>query len=517
MTEKEVIEAIQIMQKYQTETDRIEAKTAEVDYPKKCYDTISAFANKYGGIIIFGINEHNNFIEQDVYDVNDLQKQITALCTNSMEPIIRPEFLCVTYNNKKLLAVKINETPQNEKPCYYKSAGMHKGSYIRIGDSDERMTEYEIYSLQSYKDGIQEDLRPIKRANIEDLDNEKINDYLEKIKKDKPNFSKFSDEKILKLSGIIENSTGERYPTLAGILMFGEYPQGYLPQLFVACVVIPGTKLGDVGEMGQRFDDNKRVEGTIDEMLDQTLTFIRRNIGTKVIIDNNGKRENVPEYPMKALRDAVANALIHRDYSISRESTYIYVQIYDDRIEIINPGDLYGNNRLENLGTDIMQEARNKNIVRLLEEKGDVIENRHTGVATMRREMSNMKLPEPEFLSLRGDFKVILRKEKIGGDRKSTTEVDRSGQKWTEENRREEIEKIDTTQGKILYLLEENPYVTQEALAKKIGVVRTSITNNMKKLKEKKVIERIGSDRKGYWKIQKENMYSGESHSGEYF
>lgn len=432
MTEKEVKNAIEFMQKYQTETDKIEAKTAEIDYPKKCYDTISAFANKYGGIIIFGINEHNNFMEQDVYDANDLQKQITALCTTSMEPIIRPEFLHVTYNNKKLLAVKINEISQNQKPCYYKNAGIRKGSYIRIGDSDEPMTEYEIYSLQSYKDGIQEDLRPIKRAGIDDLDNEKIQLYLEKTKKEKPNLSKFTDEKILKLSGIIENSTDIIYPTLSGLMMFGEYPQGYLPQLFVAWVVVPGTKLGDIGEMGQRFDDNKRVEGTLDEMLEQTLSFIRRNIGTKIVIDNNGERKNIPEYPMKALREAVANALIHRDYSISRESAYIYVQIYDDRIEIINPGDLYGNNRIENLGTDMMLEARNKNIVRLLEEKGDIIENRHTGIATMRDEMRKMGLPDPEFQSLRGDFKVIFRKDIVQKSEQKKTEEDRRGQKRTE-------------------------------------------------------------------------------------
>lgn len=129
------------MQKYQTETDRIEAKTAEKGCPQKCYDTISAFANKYGGIIIFGINEHNNFIEQDVYDVNDLQKQITALCNSCFEPKIRPEFLAVTYNKKKLLAVKINELPTKKKPCYYKNVGINKGSYVRIGDSDEHMTD----------------------------------------------------------------------------------------------------------------------------------------------------------------------------------------------------------------------------------------------------------------------------------------------------------------------------------------------------------------------------------------
>lgn len=399
----------------------------------------------------------------------------------------------ITYNNKKLLAVKINEIPQNKKPCYYKNAGMNKGSYIRIGDSDEPMTDYEIYSLQSYKDGIQEDLRPIKRATIEDLDKEKISNYLEKVKKDKPNFSKFSDEKILKLSGIIENSTGIIFPTLAGIMLFGEYPQGYLPQLFVACVVVPGTKLGDVGEMGQRFDDNKRVEGTLDEMLDQTLIFIRRNVGTKIIIDNNGKRENIPEYPMKALREAVANALIHRDYSISRESAYIYVQIYDDRIEIINPGDLYGNNRIENLGTDMMLEARNKNIVRLLEEKGDIIENRHTGIATMREEMKKMGLPEPEFESLRGDFKVTFRKEK------AKISEQNKNQEFTEEF----TEKFTESEQKILKELIKNPTVTQLQLSEKLGISRRSIIKNMKKLKDKNKIKRIGSDRKGYWEILK--------------
>ena len=166
MTEKEVIEAIEFMQEHQTETEKIEAKTAEKGCPKKCYDTISAFANKYGGIIIFGINENNNFIEQDVYDVNDLQKQITALCTNSIEPKIRPDFLPIKYKGKQLLAVKIDEILQKHKPCYYREAGLNKGSYIRIGDSDEPMTDYEIYSLQSYVEGIEEDLRPVNRAEV---------------------------------------------------------------------------------------------------------------------------------------------------------------------------------------------------------------------------------------------------------------------------------------------------------------------------------------------------------------
>ena len=479
------------MQKYQTETDKIEAKTAEKGCPQKCYDTISAFANKDGGIIIFGINENNNFKEQDVYNVNDLQKQITSLCTTSLEPKIRPEFLVLTYNGKKLLAVKINELPQKKKPCYYKNVGIHKGSYIRIGDSDEHMTDYEIYNLQSYTDDIKEDLRPIKRAEFEDLNQDKIQQYLEKIKDKKPNLSKFSDEKILKLNGIIENSTGKIHPTLAGMMVFGEYPQGYLPQLFIACVVVPGRKLGDVGELGQRFDDNERVEGTIEEMLDKSLAFVRRNIGTMVIIDDDGKRTDIPHYPMKALREAIANALIHRDYSINTEGSYIYLRIFDDRIEILNPGGLYGNNRIENLGTDNILDVRNNTIIRLLEETTDIVENRHTGIATMRDEMKKMNLPEPEFENLRGTFKVTFRKEKSDETVKNFT--GNCTDNFTENFTDREI--------KVLELLKVNPSITQLELANELKTSRRTISTVLSKLKEKGKIERVGSDRKGSWKI----------------
>ena len=166
MSEQEVINAIKLLQKYQMETVEIEAKTAEKDVPKKCYDTISAFANTRGGIIIFGINEENNFKEQAIYKGNDIQNKIASLCTDSMEPKLRPQFLSLEYNNVPLLAMKIDEIPQSQKPCYYKPAGIKNGSYVRVGDSDFPITDYELYCYQSYKDNIQEDLRPYKTCII---------------------------------------------------------------------------------------------------------------------------------------------------------------------------------------------------------------------------------------------------------------------------------------------------------------------------------------------------------------
>ena len=234
-------------------------------------------------------------------------------------------------------------------------------------------------------------------------------------------------------------------------------------------------------------------------MLDKALAFVRRNIGTMVIIDNDGKRTDVPHYPMKALREAIANALIHRDYSINTDSAYIYLRIFDDRIEILNPGGLYGNNRLENLGSDNILEVRNNTIIRLLEDTTDIVENRHTGIATMREEMKKMNLPEPEFENIRGTFKVTFRKEKKEINTKNETEQFSDRQDRTEMDRNK---KMKTTQERILDLIMEDSKMTQIQMAEKLEVTRSTISSNLKILKEKGIIERIGSDRNGYWKTE---------------
>ena len=159
-------------------------------------------------------------------------------------------------------------------------------------------------------------------------------------------------------------------------------------------------------------------------MLNGTMNFLRRNMKTSIIIDENGTRINRTEYPLEALREAVANALIHRDYSTQTENAYISVNMYDDRIEILNPGTLYGTNKLEKLGTATTMEARNSTIVRILEEKGSVIENRHSGIPTMKREMKKNGLPEPEFYEERDSFKVIFRNNVVTNMQVSDTQSD---------------------------------------------------------------------------------------------
>ena len=229
LTEQEVLNAIQFVRNFGTETNKIEIKNASSGFPKKCYDTISSFSNTYGGIIIFGIDEKNNFETVGVYDVNDLQNKISAMCTDSMFPVVRCDFLPVSFEDKTILAVKIEELLYSLKPCFYKPKGLNKGSYVRVGDRDEVMTDYEIYSIKSYNEGVREDLRLNKDSDISDFSFENIREYIKKIRKSKPNLSKFSDEKILKLCGIIKESNGKNIPTLTGTMIFSDYPQAVYP------------------------------------------------------------------------------------------------------------------------------------------------------------------------------------------------------------------------------------------------------------------------------------------------
>lgn len=263
MTKEEVIDAINTIKEFNMETQNIEVKSAEKGFPKRCYDTVSSFANKNGGIILFGFSEEENFKTLGVYDVNDLQKQITSLCSDSMEPSVRCEILPIKYESKDILAVKIIPVSQSKKPVFYKSKGMKAGSYIRVGDRDELMTDYEIYEFESYKNHINEELRLDKNSTIDDLDYEELEKYIIRTMLDKPNFENNNFVQNLQVCRIIGEENGKIYPTLAGTMIFGKYPQMNYPQLFLACTIFPGYEIGDLGDTEERFVDNKRVEGTI--------------------------------------------------------------------------------------------------------------------------------------------------------------------------------------------------------------------------------------------------------------
>ena len=165
-----------------------------------------------------------------------------------------------------------------------------------------------------------------------------------------------------------------------------------------------GASLTDIALMSEK------TYKSIREMLDEALLFVKRNMRTKTIISpTTGRRTDRTDYPITAVREAIINALVHRDYSIHTEGMPIQLIMFEDRIEIHNPGGLYGRITIDQLGK-IQPDTRNPVLASALETLG-IIENRYSGIPTIRMEMEKYNLRQPEFLDERGSFIVKLYKE----------------------------------------------------------------------------------------------------------
>lgn len=403
MLNEELIELANKVCKQKAEEQTVEVKAAHTDCPKRLYDTLSSFSNQdSGGTILFGIDESAGFEIVGVYDPQDLQKKVMEQC-QQMEPPVRAVFTLSELDGKAVCSAEIPSIDLSERPCYYRGAGRTKGAFLRVGDADCPMTDYELYSYEAFRKHLHDDERPVERSTMDLLDIAKIQEYVAQRSADRPGFAQLGKDQAYEMLNITRNGM----PTLAAVMNFGLYPQGFFPQLGITAVVVPGTEIGDVDKDAARFIDNKRIEGTIPAMVEEALSFCRRNMKVKTIIDTEtGVRRDKTEYPVDALREAILNAVIHRDYSIHTEGTPVQLDLFSDRIEIHSPGSLYGRMSVEQLGI-ARPDLRNPALA-IITETITAAEHRYSGIPTMRRAMRECGLPEPKFENRRNEFVVTL-------------------------------------------------------------------------------------------------------------
>lgn len=226
-----------------------------------------------------------------------------------------------------------------------------------------------------------DDIREAERVSYDLLNTDELNAYITKLKEANPNLASLDDETIYTLTHIKHNGSVTFFATL----LFSLFPQVYYPRLCITAVVVPGTEMGDIGINNERFLDNELIEGTIQEMLNKALHFVKKNM----------KYNATSDYPIAAIREAILNALMHRDYSVYTEGTPIQIVMYEDRMEIINP---------------IGRNTKNPALAAALEILG-LAKNKNTGMITIREEMKRHHLREPEFLEENNSFRVRFYKE----------------------------------------------------------------------------------------------------------
>ena len=328
-----------------------------------------------------------------------LEEKIANIVYTMVEPTVA--FHVSIHNLEGKLILKIDVFPGSLKPYHLKNKGEIEGTYIRVG-STNRMADLEtIEELGRQRMNISFDETSIIDATIEDIDLKNIEIYLKKRKEVRDIPEVEPDTEFLKKIKAVRQQNGSIHPTVAGILLFSSEPEDYIQGAVIKCARFKGNEMDE-------FIDPRMITGSLFSQIEETIAFFKKNVKRSAKIEGVYRKEEY-EYPEKAIREAVVNAVCHRDYS--RKGADIKFAIFDDRIEITSPGGLLPQISISDLGTGV-SELRNKIIGRIFNEAG-LIEGWGTGIRRIRNEIEERRLKSPEFKDINSFFKTIIYNEPL--------------------------------------------------------------------------------------------------------
>lgn len=423
LSNEDLTAAVEHMRMAGTDLAEYELKSAEGGFPKSTPESISAFANTHGGVLIFGIRERGGFHAVDI-DVKATQAHCAQAARELVEPPQAPDISVLQFEGKPVVVVNVYEASAAGKPCYVKKLGRIHGSYIRTGDGDHKMSSYEIDRfIENQLRVARNDMAIVEGATISDLDPALLSGWLARARDASFGRSQIlSDEDLMTNRRVISaDAEGNLRPTIAGLLALGKYPQAFFPRLNVVFTAYPTPRKGEIGSRGERFTDSVSIDGPIPAMVVDSVRAVSRNVRHGAIV-KGALREDVPDYPLAAIREAVANALMHRDYSPDACGSPVAVDLYPDRLEISNPGGLFGSLTVERLGQRGATASRNQFLARILEDvpytdydgrTGRVVENRGSGYPTINRELEEALMPAPVAQSTLDQFDLTFRHRRM--------------------------------------------------------------------------------------------------------
>lgn len=436
---------------------------------------ICAFANAKGGKILVGVTDDGEV--KGVKSSNQLKSRIYDM-TRNFDPPLR---ITVEEVGPVLL---INVEEGVNKP--YSVNGRF---YIRYGANSQQLKRDEIRdffreeNLISFDDKINNEFD---LAN--DLDEDKFEHFL-KITKISPVITK---EKILGNLGLIKDDHIKN----AGILLFSRKITRFFLNATLSCFLYMGTSK-------YKILDKKEFDEDILSNYNNAIKYLTAHLNTEYII-KSGPREEKLELPEDALREAVLNAVAHRDYF---STANIHVNIFKDRVEIINPGGLAGNLSIDDLYEKSI--PRNPLLFGLME-RMELVEKAGSGLVRIEKAMLDYKLDKPEIKADRNWFHITFKRPEL---QKSTYEdrfkkgnekrgKEKKGNSAPENAPVNAPVKLSKLQSSIIGEMKRSEGVTYETLSEFFRKDRATIKRNIQKLKKMNIVKRIGSDKSGYWKVE---------------
>ena len=380
------------------ECSNIEAKRGS-SINRSILETVCAFSNEPaigGGYILLGLERESetlfsNYKIVGVDNPDKLQLDLSSQCASMFNVPIRPEIRIEKIEGKNIMNIFIPELPEAQKPVYFKNETLPRGAYRRIGSSDQRCTDDDMFIFYNKEDSF--DSSVVVDSSLEDVSEEaialyrrlreRINPYAEELN--------YSDKDLLYSIGCVKKEKEEIKLTYAGLLLFGKRQshRRLLPMVRVDYIRVPGNTW--VEDPENRFTTID-MRGSLLEMVQRIFNQVRDDLSNGFLLPEGELQAKSIGLPAKVLREAIVNALIHRSY---RENQPIQIIRYRNRLEITNPG--FSLKPEEYLG-EPGSKNRNPNIAAVFHET-NLAETKGSGIKSMRDLMEKAKMLPPTFES----------------------------------------------------------------------------------------------------------------------
>ena len=481
---------------------------------KQVAEEMVAFANSKGGMIVFGVEDKTGQIIGLSYsEIQKLSNEVSTAANDQVRPVIYLQTEVVIVDGKRLLVAYVNQG--SNKP--YKTLSGH--IWVKQGSDKRRIMENnEILSLFQASGSYHADEAVIAGTSMADLEVAYINDYFQRVYgKPKESFGMPVDKLLTSLGILGQGGQVSR----AGMLFFGQYPQMRMPTYTIKAVAYYGNDIG-----GSDYRDSRDIIGTVPTMFREGMSFLKSNLH-HLQAGQNFNSVGKLEIPEVVLEELLQNALVHVDLL---GSAYIRLLIFDNRIEIINPGSLFGGLTVEDIRL-----GKSKQRNHLMAEfcaRTMIYRGLGSGIPRVLKEDAKIDFVSDDGF---GDFKtVIWRDADLEFLEEGSEKAEESTQKMVNnedvklvetpenlvenpktlvENQEKLVENIEKLAegmlvGKsrqrrldILKAIAENPNVSAKQLAEQFGISITAVQNHLDYLKNNNLILRVGPDKGGHWEV----------------
>lgn len=355
-------------------------------------ELIVAFANAAGGTIVAGMDETGHVHPTVVEDLEPILGRALRLCEPPFREMEMPLWFPEDTPRGQVVAIVVRPTP------YQMSLG-GSAIYVRSGRMNLRLSPDQVLLGRAVPTEIGFENETVPGATLDDLDPDIIEEYrLNRIKRG-PRGESFTRIELLRDAGAIDSANN---PTGAGILLFGKNPHYFFPQVGVVIVRFKGTSLREAALTNERYSRRIEVVGPAPRLVEGAWQALFDEIHQRSVTNGLARKEHY-EYPLEAVREAVVNAICHRDYIVGGQR--IEIRLFDDRMEIVSPGRLPGHITLDNLLEE--HYSRNPRLVRGLYYWG-YIEELGQGIDIIIDAMRREHHPPPDFREGERSFTVTL-------------------------------------------------------------------------------------------------------------